>query len=160
MSTELDSWELTFLEEPSDSSQEIAVELGEWGPFVYDFDCVVKLDFIMESERGAVVNGKKFIFPVITEGVEDSDPLSDDDLIPELLPDNIAIKIIMVTRMELSRPNLSSQEEVVTTIAYGIQDADLADSMPRDIANVYLQADDDVATAILSEMTDAFSGLV
>lgn len=155
-----EQWSLTAMDEVLGSTDDILDDLGEWEDYLYGEELIRSVRFTMESERGASVQGQKFFFVVLTDTSEDDDPVRLDDIVPELIPVDVSLKVMEFTRMKLLRATMSEEKEASGTVAYGIKDESVGINLINDIMDAYLVSDDDIATAVLEDMEDMFSGLV
>ncbi len=158
---EYEHWSMTEMSDVSDPLDEMLNELPDgWEDYLYSDSLTQSIKFTMESERGASVQGQKFFIVVATDTSGDTPPVRLDDMVPELIPSDVSLKILEIVSMKLLRTTISEEKVVQSTVAYGIKDEAVAQQIIDDLMDAYLEADDDVATAVLEDMEDMFPGLV
>lgn len=158
---EYEHWSMTEMSDVSDPLDEMLNELPDgWEDYLYSDSLTQSIKFTMESERGASVQGQKFFIVVVTDTSGDTPPVRLDDMVPELIPSDVSLKILEIVSMKLLRTTISEEKVVQSTVAYGIKDEAVAQQIIDDLMDAYLEADDDVATAALEDMEDMFPGLV
>lgn len=151
------SWELTDIDEVDLGIDEVEHILDDENDFVYDYDMIRCVEYSLESSNGFVVSGTKLFVPEITDGGdEDSVPLSYDEIVPEFVPDDVAVRIVVVTSLYVTSLMSSDEYNLVEVAAYGARSDDAVAESIDGFVNYLVDADDDVAV----ELADEIEGVV